>query len=156
MPKINKILVPTDFSENASSVFKFVRRTAKKYNARVDLIYVIPEPPHHILVARNTHTSQSSDHSSVPNQDKRLLKKLEEEMKKHLDEDSRNQAFVVSKDRPSTAIIKHEQKEQYELNMIASRGRGNSLFIRGSVTERLIRRSEERRVGKEYKYECLR
>lgn len=139
MPKINKILVPTDFSENASSVFKFVRRTAKKYNARVDLIYVIPEPPHHILVARDPHTSQSGGRRPVTNQDKRLLEKLEEEMKKHLDEDARNQAFVVSKDRPSTAIIKHAQKEQYDLIMIASRGRGNSLFVRGSVTERLIR-----------------
>jgi nucleotide-binding universal stress UspA family protein len=42
MHSINKILVPTDFSDNASHAYSYTQKIAARYGAKVDLIHIIP------------------------------------------------------------------------------------------------------------------
>lgn len=132
MLNIKKILVPTDFSENATAVFDYVKRISEKYGARIDLIYILPDAPYQIFKSKDAKQKDNSEEIS------RLKKRLEEESHKYFGENKKNKVFIGA-GRPSNGIIQHAQKEKYDLIIISSRGRGDSLFSRGSVTERLIR-----------------
>lgn len=139
MSVIKKILVPTDFSDNAASAYKFAIDTAKNYGATIDFIHIIPKMAYFNLSPRGFSKTfrNRQEYESFKNE---LLKELQKEMNKHIPEDCRGEVFVKREDRPAGGIVKHAQKEKdYDLIVVASRGRGNSSFTRGGVTERLIR-----------------
>lgn len=139
MATIKRILVPTDFSENATSVFDFVKETAQNYNATVDLIHVIPRLSY-LKVSRDTLGNPFEDKNKYARLRDELKIKLDNELKEHVPEENRGRTFVKHEDKPGSGIVKHAQSgERYDLIMISSRGRGNSVFKRGSVTEKLIR-----------------
>lgn len=135
MPSLKKLLVPTDFSENAASIYQFVRHTAEKYGSRVDFIHIMVQPAY----ARFTKGKKAKEEDEQLK--KELIKDLEEKMEREIEEPNRGKVFVYEAEQPSNAIVKHAKKEGYDLIMIASRGHGKSVFTRGSVTEKLIRLS---------------
>ncbi len=139
MATIKKILVPTDFSENSLAVFKFVKTTAKNYDAKVDLIYILPEASPFFEVTRDPLGNVFKDKGQYGKIRARLLERLENLMLTYVEEPYRGEVFVLHNDKPAMAIADYAQKSAYDLIMIASRGRGDSIFKRGSVTEKLIR-----------------
>lgn len=144
MPSIKKILVPTDFSDNSYSILPMVKQTAKKFGAQVDLIHIIPDSPY-FSVARKalSHLFGADEESQSPAELKsHLAKKLESTINHHIPAENRGKTYIYEGGRPEEEILKHERKENYDLIMVASRGMGNSLFSRGSITEGLIQFSE--------------
>lgn len=141
MANIKKILVPTDFSENSLSVFKFVKTTAKNYGAKVDLIYILQEASPLFEFTRDPLGNVFSEKKQYTKIRENLITKLEKIMNDEVEEAYRGKVMVFNENSPSSAIAKHAEKEGYDLIMIASRGWGNSIFKRGSVTEKLIRHS---------------
>lgn len=138
MPKMKKILVPTDFSENATSVYDFVRKAAQNHGAKVDLIHIIPEASD-LEIYRDVSENPSGfleDYRKIKNQ---LTAKLEAELENNFPEENRGEIFIHYKEKPANAISEHAAAGNYDLIIIASRGHGNSIFSRGSVTEKLIR-----------------
>lgn len=135
---IKRILVPTDFSENAKSVYQFATETAENYKAKIDLIHIIPKMAYFNLSPRGFSKTfrNRQEYEAFKNE---LLNDLKGQLEKHIPEPYRGEAFVKREDRPASGIVKHAQKEQYDLIIIGSRGRGNSAFPRGGVTQQLIR-----------------
>jgi len=138
MPSIKKILVPTDFSENASVVFDFVKETAQRYGSTVDLIHIIPRLSY-LTVSRDALGNPFEDKDRYRELRASLEKRLLEDMENHIPEENRGRVFLKYEKWPSNAIVEHAESNEYDLIMIASRGRGGSIFTRGSVTEKLIR-----------------
>ncbi len=138
MAAIKKILVPTDFSANAASAYQFAVETADNYGAKIDFIHIIPKMAYFNLSQKGFSKTfrNRQEYETFKNE---LHKELEKELEKHIPEARRGQVFVKREDRPASGIVKHSQKEKYDLIIVASRGRGNSSFTRGGVTERLIR-----------------
>lgn len=139
MAAIKKILVPTDFSENSKAVFSFVNETAKNYGAKADLIYVLSEASHHFRSMRDPLGNVFEDKDEYTRVREEFVERLRAFQKEHIDEAYRGEVFIVNEDKPAVAIADFAERNDYDLIMIASRGRGDSIFKRGSVTEKLIR-----------------
>lgn len=138
MPQIKKILVPTDFSENASAAYKFAKKTAESYGAQVDFIHIIPKM-HYFNVSLNALDYTFESGKMYPKLREEATEKLQEEMQKQLAPEHRGEAIVKIENRASTAIAEHAKKGRYDLILMASRGQHESEFLRGSVTEKVIR-----------------
>ncbi len=141
MSTIKKILVPTDFSENAASVFEYVRWLAKNNKAKVDLIHVIP---------RMTYLEVSEEVMGNPLKipikhnelREKLYRRLEEKLKQNIPEANRGKILITDRVKVARGIIDHAKEKEYDLIVIGSRGKGKTIFKRGSVTLRLIRLSQ--------------
>lgn len=141
MAKIKKILIPTDFSENADSVFDFAEETAANYKAKVDLLHVVPRLSY-LKVNRDALGNPFDDKDKYSEFRKGLEKKMQARLAERLPKAHRGKVYIINQERPVNGIINHADKEKYDLIMIASRGWGNSVFTRGSVTEKLIRTAQ--------------
>lgn len=139
MATIKKILVPTDFSENSIAVFNFVNETAKNYGASVDLIYILPEASPFFEVTRDPLGNVFKDKGQYTKVREEFLERLEAIMEDNVKEQHQGRTIVLNDNKPAVTIADYAQKEDYDLIMIASRGRGDSIFSRGSITEKLIR-----------------
>jgi nucleotide-binding universal stress UspA family protein len=138
MPQIKKILVPTDFSENASAAYKFARNTAESYGAKVDFIHIIPQL-HYFNVNLSSMDLSLQGDNMYPNLKKYASKKLKEEMERHIKPENRGEAIAEIENRPSRGISDYAKNNDCDLILMASRGRHNSEFLRGSVTEKVVR-----------------
>ncbi len=139
MIKIKRILVPTDFSESARSVYQQVCDTAENYQAKVDMIHIVPLIPYFGIISPDAMDNPFTDEVKSKQVHAILQAKLEEELETYFPESVRGKVFVKDAQRPSAGIVAHAKAEGYDLITIASRGRGNSVFSRGTVTEKLIR-----------------
>lgn len=144
MPTIKKILVPTDFSENSALIFPLVRKTIEKFDAKVDLIHVIPDSPY-LKVAQEAFSSlfgSGSEKKSASELKTHLTEKIQAELTREIPENHRGETFIIEGGRTEKKIIEHTKNNSYDMIMVASRGMGNSLFSRGSVAEGLIQFSD--------------
>lgn len=138
MEKIKKILIPVDFSKRITRVYGFAEEVAKKYEASVDLIHVIPKQDY-MNLGRIVLGNPAQMMKLFERLKKRCAKELKEDLEEHLSENHRGDVYVKTEARISAAVIDHAQKEGYDLIMLASRGKGNSRFTRGSEAEKIIR-----------------
>lgn len=141
MAEIKKILVPTDFSKNASSAYPFAIETAENYGAQIDLIHIIPKMAYFNLSPKGFSKTfrNRQEYEAFKNE---LLRELQEEMKNNIPEALQGEVSVKREDRAASGIAQHANRGDYDLIIVANRGRGNSSFTRGGVTERLVRISK--------------
>lgn len=136
MSKFQKILVATDFSDNASAVYDFTEDIAKDFDATIDLIHIISEP---LYFPVDIHAvTLPVDESKKKEFREELASKLESEMQANIPKKHRGKA-ILDTGNAANAINACARQGNYDLIMIASRGAGNSIFNKGSVTEKLMR-----------------
>jgi nucleotide-binding universal stress UspA family protein len=124
-----KLLVTTDFSENASSVYPYAIQIAKKTNAKVDLIHVL---------SFDQFDEEESD-LSLKNIREQRLKVLEKE-RFHEIEGQISSKVIVSQVSPHEAIYKYVKENSYNLILMATVGRtGINYLMMGSTTANLVR-----------------
>lgn len=130
------ILVPTDFSDNAAVVYDWAVQMARDYDAKINLIYVTP-PLHYYpmgIDAAGFPGNETANEEFKESIDKKLL----EHLNSNFPEEYRGK--TISETGNAAERIKAVAKEgDYDLIMIASRGDGDSIFNKGSVTEKLMR-----------------
>lgn len=141
MSKFKKILAATDFSDNASAVYDFTEEIAGDFEGTIDLIHVINEPHYH-------YYSVDIHAAALPVEDfkkkefrKKIKNKLETEFNDKIPEKYRGK-IILKTGNPADEIRNCAKEGDYDLIMIASRGEGNSIFNKGSVTEKLMRISK--------------
>ncbi len=138
MAQIKRILVPTDFSENAASVYKMVKKSAEKYGATVDFIHVIQNPRYYDI-SKDPLGNVFEDKDAYTKLRKQIEERLQEKLTNLFEEENRGKAIIKNNDRPWTSIAEHAKTERYDLIIMAKRGYHQSTFNRGSVTEKLVR-----------------
>lgn len=136
MPTLQKILVTTDFSDNSSAVYDFTENLAKDFDATLDLVHIIPES--HYLPMEIHAAAYSIDESANTEFRGKIKEKLETEFTAKIPEKYRGNA-ILKAGNPADTIESLAKENGYDLILIASRGEGNSIFNRGSVTEKLMR-----------------
>jgi universal stress protein A len=139
MFNIKNILLPTDFSNLSLSAASYACDIANQYNAKVHLLYVLEKTPP-ILAIRSLDLSEE-----------KIIKSLEEEAKKSLDEATlkvRKKANseslvlepVLRKGLDYVEINKYADEKGVDLIVIATHGRTGLLHtLMGSVAEKVIR-----------------
>lgn len=136
MSLFQKILVATDFSENASAIYAFTEEIAENFEASVDLIYVIPKP---LYLPVDIHAvTLPLDESKEKEFTDKMKAQLESEMQAYIPKKNSGKTILKS-GNPANEINACAKEGGYDLIMIASRGEGSSIFNKGSVTEKLMR-----------------
>ncbi len=141
MIKLKKILVPTDFSKGAEVSYSVAQSIADTFGGVIDFIHVIPTL---------TYLNESIKKLGVPldmNKDiyPKIIDESELKLKKAMDQylkEINKGSYKVKIDRrPAEAIVEYASKNDYDLILMGARGKDESKFIRGSTTERVIRKS---------------
>lgn len=154
MATLNKILVPTDFSENALAVYELAEEAAQNYNAKIDLIHIVPRLTYY-RITRDSLGNEFQDKDQFAKIREQVEANLNTDFEKYLSAEVRGKAVVKHEDRVSRGIIKHARQEKYDLIISAARGRGKSEFLKGNVAEKLIRLANTPilTVNKDYDHE---
>lgn len=131
-----KILCPVDFSEFTDEILEYALDIAKKYNAELHLIHIIPNlnyftpyesfftPENLVVVEKNMETEVNKDFDD-------LMKKINVPAKKII---KNGTAFVE--------IIDYVRKESIDLIIMGTHGRtGLEHILIGSVAERVVRKA---------------
>lgn len=139
--KIQRILIPTDFSEQSLSVFKLANVFVDVFGSTIDLIHVVPV---------TKYFSESFEHLGYPyDLDKDLYpkalnvahEKLEELAKQYVKKEHRGKIITLVERKASEAICRQANEGGYDLLLMSSKGEHESKFMRGSITEKVIRHS---------------
>ena len=133
--KIDRILWPTDFSENAAQALELVTSLAQKYQAEIHILYVLKDYP--------AYGASYGQHN--PNDYQKMKEWEHQYAEKRLDEIC--EKFLnacplyirhISIGDPAKEILKTIQKVKIDIVAMASRG-SESHFDFGSVAERVLK-----------------
>ena len=139
--RTTRILIPTDFSEQSKSALKLASFFTKIYGSKIDLIHIVPF---------STYMSESFEKLGLPfDMDKDIYPKVLEKAKSELTKLASD--FIIDKyigdihvmvDRkPSTAIADFANKKEYDLILMSAKGAHDTTFLKGSITDKVIRKS---------------
>jgi nucleotide-binding universal stress UspA family protein len=125
-----KILVTTDFSDNAASAYPYAKTIAEKAGADLDLVHVI---------SFDQLDDEEEGSISLSNLREKRIKVLEKEHFHSL-KGKVNSTVIVSQDSPHEAIFNHVKENNYNLIVMATVGRtGINYLMMGSTTANLVR-----------------
>lgn len=142
MSTFKKILVPTDFSNNSIKAFSFAETIAKKYDAKVDFIHVIPSLQYFRVSMDALDLPLDMNVDVYPKIQEDSKHRLKELMDDYLRDEHKGNAIVHVAPKPSDAITEHAKENDYDLIIMGSRGADETSMLRGSITEKVIRHSE--------------
>ena len=133
--KIERILWPTDFSENAAQALPMVTSLAQSYGAEIHILYVMKDYP-----AFGVH------YGDFDPKEKESMQQMEKELaEKRLDDICTKFLNAcplffrhVSVGEPAAVILKFVQENDIDVVVITSRG-SESHFDFGSVADRVIK-----------------
>jgi nucleotide-binding universal stress UspA family protein len=143
MAIIDRILVPTDFSELSEWSYSLAATIAKRTEGIVDLIHVIPNS---VLIDELRRADDAIE--SKPNFRGELYPKILSEaetklqslLKDHFDHKVRGQTFVKVDRSPGLTIADHAWNGNYSMVIMNAKGKHESRFLRGSTSEQVVRK----------------
>lgn len=142
MLDFKKILVPTDFSDNASVAYHPAYQIAKRYNAKIDLMHVIPTMRYFSESMKGLGVPLSMEKDLYPKAHQEATQHLKKIMNENIKEENQGEVVVEIAPKPSRAIAEHAEQEGYDLIVIAAKGSHESELLKGSITEKVIRYSK--------------
>ncbi|MBN1105991.1 MAG: universal stress protein [Deltaproteobacteria bacterium] len=133
--KIEKILWPTDFSENAAKALDYVTSLAQQYQAEIHILYVLKDYP---AIGVHYGDYDPKDYERMRAWEKQTAEnRLDEVCQKFLNACPLFFRHIGVGD-PATEILKTIGDEKVDLVILASRG-SESHFNFGSVAERVVK-----------------
>lgn len=143
MKQINKILVPTDFSDNATAAYRHAQEIASKFGAKVDLIHVIPTLKYfNESMGKLEAPLNIVNEELYPTAQKESKQRLQDVMDDYLADENQGETIVIIERKPSTTIAEHAKQKGYDLIVMPFKGHHESNLLRGSTTVKVIRHSE--------------
>ena len=133
--EINKILWPTDFSENAGKALSLVTSLAQQYQAEIHILYVLKDYP---AFGASYGYHDPNDYQKMKDWEKQYAEsRLDEICEKFL---NACPLYIrhISVGEPAKEILKLIKEEDIDIVIMASRG-SESHFDFGSVAERVIK-----------------
>lgn len=142
MSSINRILVPTDFSDSAKKAYKMAQKLVSNNGGAIDLIHIIPR------VIYMEEQFQASFEMPDPEAEiyPRLLDeaetKLNDIMEQFISAENQGEIIVKVDRKPSNAIADFAAEGNYTMLIMSAKGKHESGMFRGTTTEQIIRRSK--------------
>ena len=145
MATIDRILVPTDFSDLSEWSYSLANILAKNTDGIVDLVHVIPNSVLIDELRRGDDNLVSGKNFSrdlypvILNEAEIQLNSL---LKEHIDHKNRGKIFVKVDRSPGAAIADHAWDGNYSMVVMNARGKHESGFMRGSTAEQVVKKSK--------------
>jgi nucleotide-binding universal stress UspA family protein len=135
--KMDRILVPVDFSKHSIQALQYANELCKEYHAELEIIHVIEERIHPAFYA----TGKSSIFDIMPD----IKKKSTALIKEMFDGISGQKVpfkIKIIEGFPAHEILEYAAKNKIDLIVVTTHGAsGLDKFLLGSVAEKIIRRS---------------
>ena len=139
MIKLDRILVPTDFSDFSRPAMQYGCAIAARFGAELHLLHIVPDPAMLVpeAAAFSVETMQAQSES--------LVKEAEAMLQKLPSDGWENEKPIVREVRVGPAfmeIAEHARAESIEPIVIGTHGRSGLMHIlMGSVAERIVRKA---------------
>jgi nucleotide-binding universal stress UspA family protein len=143
MKAIQKILVPTDFSEGSQAAYRYAQKMASLFGAKIDFIHIVPLVKYFSESIKKMGVPFDMDQDLYPHVIEEAEHKMMGEMEDYIVESNRGKAFVKIDRKPSETIVEHAQEGDYDMIVMGSRGAHRTDLFQGTTTERVIRYSEK-------------
>ncbi len=133
--KVEQILWPTDFSENAANALPYVTSLAEKYGAAIHILYVMKDYP---AFGASYGEYDPDDFEKMKKWERQIAEqRLDELCEKFLNACPLYFRHIAVGD-PAKEILKIVQKEKIDVVVMTSRG-SESHFDFGSVSEKVVK-----------------
>jgi nucleotide-binding universal stress UspA family protein len=139
---IKKILVPTDFSKGSEKAYIVAANLAKTFGAKVDFLHVIPTLKYFRDSVNKMGIPFDMDEDFYPHAQRDTKHKMEQLAQDYLREENRGESFSIIEPRTAGGIAQFSEKHKHDLVIIGERGAGETHWLRGSTTDRLIRQAK--------------
>ena len=142
MINLKKILVPTDFSKGAERSYSIAQNIADTFGGTIDFIHIIPTLKYFNESIKRLGVPLDMNKDVYPRVIDDAENNLQKGMSQYLKEENKGKYFVKIERKPSEAIVEHAAKKGYDLIVMGAKGLDETKMLRGSVTERVIRKSK--------------
>lgn len=143
MAVIDRILIPTDFSDSCEKAYLFAEKLATAKAGRVDLVHTIPDIVFMDEKIRDSNAGLPDLKEDLyPHLLKEAELKLDKVMKDFFPFQVRGETYVKVDRKPSQVITNHAWDRNYSMIIMSARGKDKSGMFRGSTTERVLRTSK--------------
>ena len=138
---LKKILVPTDFSEHAEHAFNHATAIARWTGAELLVLHVVEKFMDHSLLYSDVWPFQKPVKQYYQDLEERTAKRLKDQVSQLVGPDITFRV-IVSTGTPSPEIVATAGREDVDLIVIATHGRGGLRgALIGSTTDRVIHKA---------------
>src|SRR5690625_1539654 len=137
MIKLNKILVPTDFSEGAGSAYPVANELIDNEKGKIDFIHVIPTLKYFNESLKRLGIPLDMNKDVYPKVIEEAEEKMKEIMQRSFKPENIGDVVVRVGQRPAEVIASYAQVNEYYLYVLADRGIDESQFLWGGVLWRV-------------------
>lgn len=141
MVEIKKILVPTDFSKGSERAYPIAQAVAEMFGSTIDFIHIIPTLKYFNESLKKLGVPLDMEKDLYPKIIDESERSIERAMDQYLRKENKGDHFVKIERKPSEAVVEFAKQHNYDLILMGSRGADETKMLRGSVTERVIRKS---------------
>lgn len=136
--KINKILVPVDFSECSNRAVDFALHLGEKFNAHITLLHVVT-----LFHEEVNEESRLQDLEKIVQSRERWIHEKLKEHKNAADQHNLEvESILLRGFTPADKILEYVQENNFDLIIMGSHGRtGIKHLLQGSVSEKVVRLS---------------
>ncbi len=142
MKKLNRILVPTDFSDGSRKAYSYVEHLLRFFGGKVDMINIVPTIKYLQESMKKVGYPFSLDHDAYPQIIEQAQEKVIRELEEFISDEHRGEAVVKIGRKAYEIILEHAHKQRYDLILMGAQGLHADKIIRGHVTEKVIRFSK--------------
>ena len=139
MTQIKRILVPTDFSEPASTAYSYAREIATLFNARIDCIHIVPMMQYFNFSMQSIGAPLDMEKDVYPHIIEENESQLQDIMEEQFPDDIRGTYHVQVGRKPSDSIVNYARQHGYDMIVMGTQGHHKTEILRGSITEKVIR-----------------
>ncbi len=136
-PKLQRLLVPIDFSDHSKLAVKHAATLAKKFKADIDFLHVVDQrvhPSYYVM-------GEASLLQVFPDIVEKSTAKLEEFVGELLSQKNSGQVYI-REGNPHTEIVKFAQEHGADMIVMATHGlSGLEKLIIGSTAEKVVRKA---------------
>lgn len=142
MIRFKKILVPTDFSKGAEGAYSSAQKIADTFGGKVDFLHIVPTLKYLNESLKKLGPPLDMNKDVYPRIVEESKHKLEKASGQYLKESNKGKVHVLIDRKPSDAITQFAAKNDYDLIVIGAKGQHETSMMRGSTTEKVIRKSK--------------
>lgn len=141
MKKLNRILVPTDFSDGSRKAYSYAEHLLRFFGGTIDMVNIVPTIKYLQESMKKVGYPFSLDQDVYPQIIEQARDKVAKELEDHVAEEHRGAPVVKIGRKAYEIILEHAHKERYDLIVMGAQGLHADHIIRGHVTEKVIRHS---------------